>query len=99
MINYGTLNEGFDAPSTDAIILGRNTGSVGTLAQIIGRGMRPDPNNRSKSDVLVFNFSSRSRDEIKGLVYNQVQGVNGNHIPCGPTAKLKSKDAVQMGRR
>ena len=82
LINYGTLNEGFDAPSTDAIILGRNTESVGTLAQIVGRGMRPDPDNPKKSDVLVLNYSSRPAAEIERLVYNQAGG-DGKGITCG----------------
>ena len=67
LINYGTLNEGFDAPSTDAIVLGRNVGSDGTLQQIIGRGMRPDPQGR-KADVLVVNYSDRKAADIDSLI-------------------------------
>ena len=86
LINYGTLNEGFDAPSTDAIILGRNVGSPGTLAQIVGRGMRPDPANPAKTDVLVYNYSSRPAGEIEDLVLNQIQGNREVPIECGPPA-------------
>lgn len=38
--NYGVLTEGFDAPRTRAIFLGRPTRSRTLLTQIIGRGVR-----------------------------------------------------------
>ena len=91
LINFGTLNEGFDAPSTDTIILGRNVGSPGTLAQIVGRGMRPDPANPSKTDVLVYNYSSRPSKEIRDLVMNQVQGNREKPVDCGPPSDAPAK--------
>lgn len=81
LINYGALNEGFDAPSTDAIILGRNVGDKGTLAQIIGRGMRKDDDNR-KSDVLVLNYSEQSASDIKGQVLSQIHPPDAPEQSC-----------------
>ena len=83
LVNYGALNEGFDVPSTDSIVLGRNVGSKGTLAQIVGRGMRPDRRNR-KQDVLVVNMSEMSAADIQQQVLTQVQPpAKRGRIPCG----------------
>lgn len=74
LINYGTLNEGFDSPKVDAIILGRNVGNPGTLAQIIGRGMRrPKDNPNAKKDVLVFNYSDETGEKLKEQVFGQTE--------------------------
>ena len=86
LINYATLNEGFDSPKVDAIILGREVGNDGTLAQIIGRGMRrPRENPNAKKDVLVFNFSDATAGELEKAVFLQSQGKKG--APgCDPPA-------------
>jgi superfamily II DNA or RNA helicase len=43
MFNCNIATEGFDAPSTDLIIGGRPTKSLGLYFQMIGRGTRPVP--------------------------------------------------------
>ena len=40
LCNFGVLTTGFDAPSTDAVMMTRPTGSPVTYSQIIGRGLR-----------------------------------------------------------
>ena len=97
LVNYGTLNEGFDAPDTDAIILGRNTGNPGTLAQIVGRGMRAAPGKR---DVLVLNYSNRSGQEVKRLVVDQVHGNRKDKIDCdAPPAGSRGAQLAAAVRR
>lgn len=43
LLNCALFLEGFDAPSTAAIVMGRPTKSVGLYTQILGRGTRPLP--------------------------------------------------------
>jgi DNA repair protein RadD len=48
------LTEGFDAPHVDTIVLLRPTLSPGLFAQMVGRGLRPDP---GKDFCLVLDFA------------------------------------------
>src|SRR5262249_54855336 len=43
LLNYGVFTEGFDAPSTGMIVMGRPTKSILTYTQQLGRGTRPLP--------------------------------------------------------
>lgn len=52
--NMAVLTEGFDAPSTAAIFLGRPTRSSTLLTQIVGRGLRPFP---GKHDCLLLDMT------------------------------------------
>ena len=78
--NHPSL-QSFRTTSTDAVILGRNVGSPGTLAQIVGRGMRSDVKNK-KSDVLLLNYSGQKGSDVRDLVFNQVKGPRGQGIDC-----------------
>jgi DNA repair protein RadD len=40
LINYGVLTTGFDAPSTNAVVITRPTGSLVLYSQMLGRGIR-----------------------------------------------------------
>lgn len=51
--NVAVLTEGWDAPSTDIILLARPTQSQGLAIQMIGRGLRTAPN---KKDCLIIDF-------------------------------------------
>jgi superfamily II DNA or RNA helicase len=53
LTNCQTLNEGFDAPHTSCVVLGRPTRSPVTFPQQIGRGLRTHP---SKRDCLVIDL-------------------------------------------
>lgn len=52
--NFGVLTEGFDAPRTSAIFLGRPTRSMTLFTQIIGRGLRPYP---GKDDCMLLDMT------------------------------------------
>jgi superfamily II DNA or RNA helicase len=52
--NFGVLTEGFDAPRTSVIFLGRPTRSKTLFTQIVGRGLRPYP---GKSDCLLLDMT------------------------------------------
>lgn len=53
LVNVGILSEGFDAPSTSAIILARGCGSAALYLQIVGRALRPYP---GKSRALLIDL-------------------------------------------
>ncbi|HOC54051.1 MAG TPA: DEAD/DEAH box helicase [Verrucomicrobiota bacterium] len=62
LTNCQTLTEGYDAPHTSCIIIGRPTRSPVTYPQQIGRGLRLHP---SKRDCLVMDLVDiRSQDVI-----------------------------------
>lgn len=43
LCNFGVFTEGFDAPATSMIVMGRPTKSVSLYTQMLGRGTRPLP--------------------------------------------------------
>ena len=55
LCNCMIVVEGFDAPSTECILMARPTKSHGLLTQIVGRGLRPYP---GKKDCLVLLFAT-----------------------------------------
>lgn len=48
LVNMGVLTTGFDAPALDCIVMARPTMSLALYYQIIGRGVRLDPDNPKK---------------------------------------------------
>lgn len=52
--NFGVLTEGFDAPRTSVVFLGRPTRSMTLFTQIVGRGLRPYP---GKLDCLLVDMT------------------------------------------
>ena len=48
LFNVGVFTTGFDAPALDCIVMARPTMSLALYYQMIGRGVRLDPNNPSK---------------------------------------------------
>lgn len=48
LLNVGVFTKGFDVPELDCIILARPTMSVALYYQMVGRGVRIDPNNPNK---------------------------------------------------
>lgn len=48
IVNMGVLTTGFDAPALDCIVMARPTMSLALYYQIIGRGVRLDPNKPNK---------------------------------------------------
>lgn len=43
LLNFGVFTEGFDAPNTQFVVMGRPTQSLLTYTQMLGRGTRPLP--------------------------------------------------------
>lgn len=66
--NFGVLTEGFDAPKTAAILMGRPTRSPTLFTQIIGRGLRPYP---GKSDCIIVDLTVV---DVKALEYGTLVG-------------------------
>lgn len=49
MFNVGVFTTGFDMPNLDCIVLARPTMSLALYYQMVGRGVRIDPNNSGKT--------------------------------------------------
>ena len=62
LVNYAVFREGFDAPTTRAIIVARPVYSPNLYFQMIGRGLR-GPKNGGDERCLVLNV----RDNIEGF--------------------------------
>jgi superfamily II DNA or RNA helicase len=67
-----TLTEGFDAPSTSCVIIGRPTINPGLFIQMVGRGLRLAP---GKADCLILDIAGAS------LKHN-LAGVNDLESDC-----------------
>jgi len=56
LINVGVFTTGFDVPELDCVILARPTMSLALYYQMVGRGVRIDPNNPDKI-LRVYDFA------------------------------------------
>lgn len=56
LTNYNVLTQGFDAPATRAVVVGRPTFSANLYQQMIGRGLR-GPLNGGKERCLIVNVA------------------------------------------
>lgn len=70
IFNVGVLSTGFDYPKTDLIILGFSTASAGRYYQIVGRGVRPDPDG-VKKDCVVIDMGGNLRrfGRVEDIIY------------------------------
>lgn len=59
LVNVSVLTTGFDAPHVDVIAILRPTESVSLYQQIIGRGLRIDPN---KKDCFILDYAGMGHD-------------------------------------
>ena len=59
LVNVSVLTTGFDAPHVDVIAILRPTESVSLYQQIIGRGLRLDPN---KKDCFILDYTGVGHD-------------------------------------
>lgn len=59
LVNVSVLTTGFDAPHVDVIAILRPTESVSLYQQIIGRGLRLNPN---KYDCFILDYTGMSHD-------------------------------------
>ncbi len=56
LLNVGIFTTGFDVPALDTIILARPTMSLSLYYQMVGRGVRLDPNDANK-ELHVYDFA------------------------------------------
>lgn len=56
LVNVGVFTTGFDVPELDCIVLARPTMSLALYYQMVGRGVRIDPNNPNKM-LRVYDFA------------------------------------------
>ena len=59
LVNVSVLTTGFDAPHVDVIAILRPTDSISLYQQIIGRGLRLDPN---KKHCLILDYTGMTHD-------------------------------------
>lgn len=57
LVNVMVLTEGTDLPRTSCIVIARPTKSRGLYQQMVGRGLRIDPDDPSKIDCLVLDLT------------------------------------------
>lgn len=74
LVNCMVLTEGFDAPLTSCVIIGRPTLNGGLYVQCVGRGLRLAP---GKSDCLVLDVAGAS-------LKHSLAGVNDLESDCMP---------------
>lgn len=72
LVNCMVLTEGFDAPQTSCVVIGRPTLNSGLYIQMVGRGLRLHP---GKTDCLVLDIAGAS------LKHN-LAGVNDLESEC-----------------
>lgn len=74
LVNCMVLTEGFDAPQTSCVVIGRPTINPGLYIQMVGRGLRLHPES-GKTDCLVLDIAGAS------LKHN-LAGVNDLESDC-----------------
>jgi DNA repair protein RadD len=96
IVNVSVLTTGFDAPHVDVIAILRKTESVGLLQQIIGRGLRVDPNG-GKADCLILDYTTNLDDHCPdGDLFAPVvragkgPGEGGSIPACCPTCDYEN---------
>jgi superfamily II DNA or RNA helicase len=88
VVNVYVLTEGWDAPCAQTCILARGCGSPGTFIQMVGRVMRPDPNNPAKTECLLVDLVGMS--EAHGHPQaDRVYSLEGTAIELAEKAKTK----------
>lgn len=85
LTNFGVLTEGFDAPRTSCVVLGRPTKSALVVAQCIGRGTRIA---EGKKDCLVLDV----RDTVAGKSLATAATLAG--LP--PNFDAKGKNLIEL---
>jgi superfamily II DNA or RNA helicase len=94
LLNCALYLEGFDAPSTSAIVMGRPTKSLGLYMQIFGRGTRPLPGivdglnsaderktaiaMSDKSEMIVIDFAGNAG---RHKIIQATDVLGGKHAP------------------
>ena len=74
LVNYGVFREGFDAPTTRAIIVARPVYSPNLYFQMIGRGLRGVKNGGSDR-CLILNVEDNIENFQRALAFSELDGL------------------------
>lgn len=90
LVNLGVFTVGFDAPILSNIILSRPTMSVALYYQMVGRGVRLDPNNSNKK-LMVY--------DLVGLAqrFGRVSSIKITKEDDGFRDRLESEQGIITG--
>eukprot|EP01084_Bolivina_argentea_P161899 281772_1 len=66
LVNVNVVNEGYDLPSVDCVVMARLTSSEIIFVQQLGRGLRKDPNNINKQ-ICILDLALNLRRRWKVL--------------------------------
>lgn len=92
--NVYVLTEGWDAPNAQTCILARGCGSAGTYIQMVGRVMRPDPDDPTKTECILLDLTGVS--EIHGHPQaDRVYSLTGKGIELAQKAATKREQAAK----
>lgn len=90
LVSCMVLTEGFDAPQTSCVIIGRPTLNPGLYIQMVGRGLRLHP---GKSDCLVLDIAGASLKHNLAGVNDLESDCSGkcdcNCLSCGCSDRCK----------
>lgn len=70
------LTEGYDEPSIGMVVLARPTLSRALFAQMVGRGLRLYPPNKTKCPVIDFTFNTATHQLVKPAELFDVSGLD-----------------------
>uniref|UniRef100_A0A060T456 ARAD1C38984p n=1 Tax=Blastobotrys adeninivorans TaxID=409370 RepID=A0A060T456_BLAAD len=90
MVNCGVFTEGTDIPNIDMIIIARPTTSVGLMAQMIGRGLRPNPD---KDHCHIIDISGKLTPDMA-----TVPSLFGRHLHEQSKRELESEEENETER-
>lgn len=100
LVNVATLTTGVDIPSCDCIILARPTQSPRLYSQIVGRGIRIDPDNPDKVCKLIDCTKTVSKiGKVEDLAIRDGQLFSGSTQLTnikGKTLHIKAKKHVKI---
>lgn len=92
LVSCMVLTEGFDAPHTSCVIIGRPTLNPGLYIQMVGRGLRLDPVS-GKTDCLVLDIAGASLKHNLAGVNDLESDCSGrcdcNCLSCGCSDRCK----------
>lgn len=99
LINFGILTEGYDDPGIEAVYVARPTRSRSLYVQMVGRGLRPDPEHPEKSSVDIVDITGSILDHQLDMDLAKLFNVEyvGTGLPMLDVvdAQLEMNEALQ----
>jgi hypothetical protein len=84
--NCGITTEGWDLPSLEVVVLARPTQSRGLHIQMVGRGMRADPNDPGKTALVLDHAGNHHRH---GMVTEEIEYTLDDRKKMGGAAPIR----------